>query len=360
MGDLQKDFYAITAIAGGKDQTLALLKSGEVLGWGGAGSGRITPFYVDICQNGGASTEPVYISRPSLYSDISAGYGVSLGTSNQTPFIWGFCQIGIGGGDAFSEAPTLIGGIPNAVKVSAGQFQFAAVDQSGSAYTWGLNVDGALGRATPQTNSYPGLVVGLPPVRDIVIGDGFMLALTRDDRIYAWGSNSAGQLGLGHLSTVLQAEPIGLSIRIKTIAVGSTHVLAITADGGLYGWGSNHFGQLGNNRQAYLSQPTSIQLEESITAVAAGMHYSLALTSSGKVYAWGWNGFGQLGMGDLQSRSTPTLIPRLLGVQAIAAGEMHSLAIGKNHLLGWGINNNKQIGNAAERQMSPYPFLSVA
>jgi len=360
MGVTQNDFYEITAITAGKDQTLALLKSGEVLGWGGAGSGRITPLYVDICKSGGASAEPVYITNPSLYSDISAGYGLSLGVSNQAPFIWGFCQTGTGGKELFSEAPSLIGGIPNAVKVSAGQFLFAAIDQSGSVYTWGLNIDGALGRLTSQTNAFPALVDGLAPIRDIALGDNFMLALTRDDRIYVWGSSSAGQLGLGHLNTVERPEPVSLSARVKTIAVGSTHVLVITADGGLYGWGSNHFGQLGNNRHAYFSKPIPIALPEAVLAVAAGMHYSLALTSSGKVYAWGWNGCGQLGLGDLQSRSAPALIPNLSGVRAIAAGEMHSLAIGKNHLLGWGGNTNKQIGNAAEKQMRPYAFLKIA
>ena len=55
------ELFQVTAISGGKDQTLARLKSGEVLGWGGAGSGRITPFYVDICSNKGASTELVYV-----------------------------------------------------------------------------------------------------------------------------------------------------------------------------------------------------------------------------------------------------------------------------------------------------------
>ena len=53
MGTPNKNLYEITAISGGKDQTLVGLSSGEVLGWGGAGCGRIAAGYVDICSNRG-------------------------------------------------------------------------------------------------------------------------------------------------------------------------------------------------------------------------------------------------------------------------------------------------------------------
>ena len=360
MGIAQKDLYQVIAISGGKDQTLARLKSGEVLGWGGAGSGRITPFYVDICSSKGASTEPVYVGKPSSYSDISAGYGISLGVSSAKTFIWGFCQVGIGGNDLFSETPTFVSGTSNISKVVAGQLIFAAIDQVGNVITWGLNVDGALGRATTQMNASPGLVSGIPPIQDIALGDHFMLALTQDQRAYGWGSNSAGQLGLGHLNTINTPEPITVPAKINSIAVGSTHVLAVSIEGKVYGWGSNQFGQAGDSRNSYINTPRPIPFPEKITVVAAGMHYSLALSSSGKVYAWGWNGFGQLGLGDLKPRSTPTVIPNLTGVRSIAAGEMHSLAIGKNQLLGWGNNGSKQIAKAADKQITPFPILDIA
>ena len=97
-------------------------------------------------------------------------------------------------------------------------------------------------------------------------------------------------------------------------------------------------------------------MPERVTAVAAGTHFSLALSISGSVYAWGWNGFGQLGLADVKPRSLPTQIPELAGVQAIAAGEMHALALTKNRLYGWGSNDSGQIGQAAQVQVTPYPF----
>jgi alpha-tubulin suppressor-like RCC1 family protein len=362
VSQLVNDSFQVTSISGGKDQTLALLKSGEILGWGGAGSGRITPPFVDICSSFKvADAKPAFVGKLSRCSDISAGFGVSLSVSDQQQaLIWGFCQVGIGGSALFSEEPTLIQGVNNVSKIMAGQFLYAAVDQVGKVHTWGFNTDGALGRPSTQTNASPEVIPSLPEMQDIAIGDNFMIALSKDQRVYGWGSNSAGQLGLGHLKTVISPVPISLSSRIKHIAVGSTHVLALAADGKVFGWGSNHFGQSGSSTLPYIDSPKLIPFPEKIIAIAAGMHYSLALSATGKIYAWGWNGFGQLGLGDLKSRNTPTPIPNLSGVRAIAAGESHALAIGKGALLGWGSNESGQLGKAAARQMAPNALLAIA
>ena len=362
MSQLVNDSFQVTSISGGKDQTLALLKSGEILGWGGAGSGRVTPPFVDICSSFKvADAKPAFVGKLSRCSDISAGFGVSLSISDQQQaLIWGFCQVGVGGSALFSEEPTLINGVNNAIKVASGQFLYAAVDQVGKVYTWGFNIDGALGRPSMQTNASPGVIASLPEMQDIAIGDNFMIALSKDQRVYGWGSNSAGQLGLGHLNNVATPESISLSTKINNIAVGSTHVLAVSAEGRVYGWGSNHFGQSGIGTLPYIDSPRLIPFPEKISAVAAGMHYSLALSASGKIYAWGWNGFGQLGLGNLKSRNTPTRIPNLSGVRAITAGESHALAIGKGALLGWGSNESGQLGKAAAKQMAPNALLAIA
>ena len=184
MAGLKSELFQVTSITGGNDQTLARVSSGEVLGWGGAGSGRITPFYVDICSTRTPRTEPVYIGKPSHYSDISAGYGVSLGVSDQQVCIWGFCQVEISGNEPFTELPTPIKGLSNISKVAAGQFIYAAIDQSGGLYTWGINVDKALGRDSVQINALPALMPGVPTMKDIVLGDNFMIALSQDGRLY--------------------------------------------------------------------------------------------------------------------------------------------------------------------------------
>jgi len=349
--------FNIREVSAGKSQTLALLESGEVLGWGGAGSGRYKPGYVDICSAPSLDSQPVYVGSSLRLSHMSAGYGVSLGVSTQKELlVWGWNPIGVGGDQATSEIPTPIEGIIGPESVAAGQSIFAAIDQVGSLHTWGLNVDQALGRVTAQINASPGVVRGLPALQLIALGDNFMIALSRQGEVLSFGSNSAGQLGLGHLRNAPTPELVRATGPINRIAVGSTHVLALSSQGELYGWGSNQYGQLGHQHKRYGSQPALIQMPEQITAIAAGTHFSMALAKSGSVYAWGWNGYGQLGANDTQPRSTPTKVLGLTQVQAIAAGEMHALAISKHALYGWGNNETGQIGRAARQQLMPYPF----
>jgi alpha-tubulin suppressor-like RCC1 family protein len=384
--------YKISAVSAGKSQTLALLHTGEVLGWGGAGSGRYSSENVDICSTGTANRDPVYVGQSARFSFVSAGYGVSLGLSaKQELLAWGWNPLGVGGDQASSEIPALIKAVDTPVCVAAGQSIFAAIDQTGSLYTWGLNVDHTLGRATEQMNAIPGVVHGVPTMRAVALGDNFMVVLSREGEVFSFGSNSAGQLGLGHLRNVDTAERVPftaskdtvsqdtvskdvalqgaastptaskdtvstLTVSIKSIAVGATHVLALCREGNVYAWGSNQYGQLGHQRNRYDSQPTLIQMPEKITALAAGTHFSLALTESGDVYAWGWNGFGQLATNDTRPRSTPTKVLGLTQIQAIAAGEMHALALGKKALYGWGSNDAGQLGRAAQQQVTPFPF----
>ena len=359
--------YKISAVSAGKSQTLALLQTGEVLGWGGAGSGRYSSENVDICSTGSASRDPVYVGQSARFSFVSAGYGVSLGLSaKQELLVWGWNPLGVGGDQAVSEIPALIKAVNAPICVAAGQSIFAAIDQAGSLYTWGLNVDHALGRTTEQMNALPGVVHGLPAMQAVALGDNFMIALSSAGEVFSFGSNSAGQLGLGHLRNVDTALRVPftaskdtvstLTVSIKSIAVGATHVLALCREGNVYAWGSNQYGQLGHQRNRYDSQPTLIQMTEKITALAAGTHFSLALTESGDVYTWGWNGFGQLATNDTRPRSTPIKVFGVTQIQAIAAGEMHALALGKKALYGWGSNDAGQLGRAAQQQVTPFPF----
>ena len=349
--------FNIRAVSAGKSQTLALLGSGEVLGWGGAGSGRYKPGYVDICSAPGSDSKPVYVGASLKFNGVSSGYGVSLGVSTQQElFVWGWNPIGIGGDQPSSEIPSPITGIAAPTIVAAGQSIFAAIDQAGRLYTWGLNVDRALGRATEQLNALPGAVKGLPVMKAVALGDHFMIALSGEGEVFSFGSNAAGQLGLGHLTNADTPTVVRVAASLSRIAVGATHVLALGKQGEVYGWGSNQYGQLGHQHRRHVTHPILIAMPERITDIAAGTHFSMALAESGSVYAWGWNGYGQLGVNDTQPRSSPTKVQSLAGIEAIAAGEMHALAIGNSALYGWGSNEAGQIGRAARQQLTPYPF----
>ena len=263
--------YKISTLSAGKGQTLALLESGEVLGWGGAGSGRYLPESVDICSPLNVNQGPVYVGQSDRFSSVSAGYGVSLGISErQVLMIWGFSTLGYGDSQMISEIPSVIEQVTAPVRVAAGQSCFAAITQSGALYTWGLNIDGVLGRHSAEINALPGMVTDLPPVEEVGLGDHFMIVLSRQGEVFSFGSNSAGQLGLGHLESKEAPVRVKLPNSVHRLAVGSTHVLTLDKEGSLWGWGSNHFGQLGNSLSRYSEIPVLIKTPEKITAIAAG------------------------------------------------------------------------------------------
>ncbi len=152
-----------------------------------------------------------------------------------------------------------VAGVVGARDVVAGEFQCAAIDQAGALFTWGLNLDGALGRpARRRSRRRPGACAGLPPVRDGRLGKGYMLALTQDQRVYAWGGNAAGQLGLGHLhDRAVARRRCKLPHKVAAVAAGASHALALTTTGEVIAWGSNNHGQLGRDAPAYSTTPAA-------------------------------------------------------------------------------------------------------
>src|SRR5260221_13639831 len=81
--------YAVTSISCGRDQTLALLANGKVIGWGGDGSGRIPSGQPEYCTTP-APTRAVEVLLREPLKGVAAGYGVSLGiTARRDATTWG-------------------------------------------------------------------------------------------------------------------------------------------------------------------------------------------------------------------------------------------------------------------------------
>lgn len=344
-------------ISCGRDHTLAVMENGHVFGWGGNGSGRLPSTLPQYCTSLATRTGAVEIRNDAKIKSVSAGYGISLGiTEHNTVQIWGASTAGIAGrldgiNPVVPQLLTLNAKEPTTIcHIAANEFQFGALDNNGHLYTWGLNVEGALGREATQFNDAPGLVKNIPPITQFTVGRGHMLAIDESGTIHAWGSNGAGQLGLGHLMSTAKPQSHQSSTRYKAVAAGTSHSLALAATGRVYAWGSNHHGQLGDEGSRYSTQPLLVKLPEPITAIAAGMHFSMAIGTSGKVYAWGWNGHGQLGVGDTLDRHSPTQLNYVSNASAIAAGETHAVALTSHGLFGWGSNGKSQLGELARQQ----------
>src|SRR6516165_6401834 len=69
--------YHVASISCGRDHTLALLASGNVIGWGGDGSGRVAATTPEYCSTAYGPERPVEVKLASPLTSIAAGYGVS-------------------------------------------------------------------------------------------------------------------------------------------------------------------------------------------------------------------------------------------------------------------------------------------
>ncbi len=352
----------IIQIACGRDHLVVLLSSGKALAWGGIGSGRSLDGSPDICSTPISQNRPIEINTSHKLKSIAAGFGVNLGLTEHDKVVsWGNSSIGIGGNNQIIAVlePELLD-LPEAKVIAAGEHNFAIVDLQGHVHTWGMNVDGVLGRPTAHLNALPGMLQDLPSIKSIAMGQGSVFAISNENDLYAWGSNSAGQLGLGHLDTQLRPAPIKTPMKIASVVAGATHVLALSTDGNVLVWGSNNKGQLGSNTQPYSSTPITLNLPEEILAIAAGLHFSLAVSKTGNLYAWGWNGYGQLGLSDFVDRTQPTKVANLSKVQSISANHTFAVASTTSKLWGWGNNGSGQIGNTNLKVNHPSSFLSIA
>lgn len=351
-------------ISCGREQTLAVLDNGGVFGWGGNGSGHLPSSLPEYCTSPSTRRGAVEIRNTGKMKTVCAGYGISLGITEQNSVhIWGSNAAGIAGRlDLIKPVtPQLLATLNNIQSISASEFQFGAIDQNGKLYTCGMNVEGALGRDVAQFNAAPGLVTKIPPIMQLAVGLGHMLAIDDNGIIYVWGNNGAGQLGLGHLASVAvpQVHPSHLSskIRYSALAAGTSHSLELCLQGRVYSWGSNHHGQLGYKGPNYSTEPVLVKLPEPINSIAAGMHFSVAVGKSGKVYAWGWNAHGQLGVCDTLDRHSPTQLKYINEVHAVSAGETHVVAIASEGLFGWGGNTKSQLGKLERQQKFPERFF---
>ena len=161
--------YFVASISCGRDHTLALLADGKVIGWGGDGSGRIPSLTPEYCTTP-APTRAVEVLMHEPLTSISAGHGVSLGiTTKRRVAVWGAHGAGLDGrlGDVAPATPQLLDNLGRVREVVAGEFQSTAIDDTGGLFTWGLNLDGALGRPDAPLESPPARVSGLPAVREV-------------------------------------------------------------------------------------------------------------------------------------------------------------------------------------------------
>src|SRR5207342_1723302 len=107
------------------------------------------------CSTAQTPTHPVELSVPHALTAVAAGYGVSLGITDASSVVmWGASAARVDRPlpPSALALPQIVSDIGTARAVVAGDYLYAALAADGTIHTWGLNDQGALGRATPHVN----------------------------------------------------------------------------------------------------------------------------------------------------------------------------------------------------------------
>ena len=225
-------------VSAGNAHSLGVTATGIAYGWGLNSSGQL--------GNGtttNISSPVTVIGGITNWSQVSAGYNFSLGlTSTGIAYAWGagggaggFGQLGDGTTTFRSSPVSVIGNITNWSQVSAGFSHSLGLTSTGIAYGWGGNAFGQLGDGTTINRSSPVTVVGgITNWSRVSAGgrtansDSHSLGLTTTGIAYGWGRNTSGSLG--DETTTQKSSPVtvvGGITNWSQVSAGGIHSLAL-------------------------------------------------------------------------------------------------------------------------------------
>jgi alpha-tubulin suppressor-like RCC1 family protein/pimeloyl-ACP methyl ester carboxylesterase len=343
--------FQIQSISAGDGYSCALTTAGKAYCWG----------LNDVGQLGDGTTvnrdTPVRVVGDLTFVSLDAGGTKTCGlTEAGRVYCWGWRgQLGDGTWmaeyqEAVPEPVEVLGGHVFTSLAGTGAVHTCAITNTGAAYCWGFNRDGAIGDGTkgPWADSssarlVPTLVSGNHTWRAIDTGWKHTCGITTSGAAYCWGANTGpgvaggGQLGDGTTDERLVPTAVVGGLTFKSIAV-SDHSCAITptgtahcwgpqwiysalapfeVDGGLvfdritaggafrcgvttartaYCWGHDWGGNTGGPEWSY-TVPQPVVGGLTFASVSAGGTHACGVTTAGTAYCWGIDEFGQLGGG---------------------------------------------------------------
>lgn len=229
------------------DHVLALARDGSVYAWGTGEYGRLgigdLPV-LRIATNAPRTLRdvpyPVRVPGLSGVTAVAAGREHSLALlADGTVRAWGrnnFGQLG-DGTTADRAVPVPVTGVRTAVAIAAGWRISAALLADGTMVAWGDNTNGAMGRRGPAINSVPAPVPGVAGIKTISLGDNHMVALTNSGSVLSWGYDQVGETGRNRVNS---GVPTVVPRLANVIAVSAKfrRTYAVLADGSIRTWGT--------------------------------------------------------------------------------------------------------------------------
>jgi alpha-tubulin suppressor-like RCC1 family protein len=300
---------------------------------------------------------------PVVFNTFAAGaQHVCAAANNRRVYCWGDNddgQIGIGTTSFLQAVPKLVALGPGAVSVAAGGGHSCALTTTGTAYCWGRNQLGQLGRGpAPGDPLLPSSVLTSQQLITVTGGGNHTCGLGTSDDISCWGANIFGQVGDGSTLDRPTPRPVNAATTWNAVATGANHSCAIATDHTAWCWGANSDGQLGDSTTTNRDVPTVVVSGQQFVTIAAGGGHTCALTTAGAIYCWGRNLQGQTGTGLPDSIvAVPTAAATVLTFRAVTAGAQHSCGIATDSAAYcWGENGAGQLGDSSNTPR-PTPVL---
>ncbi len=315
----------IVRLEASANNSMALTYTGELFVWGDNRYGQIGE------ASGVAQSLPIKVLKSRIVVAMSSGKSISAAvTSDGVLWMWGTQSIGVPGGYTFKEKkPVPIGELPKMRDVSCGANHCLALSENGEVWSWGNNVEGALGTGFLNNSTNFRKVENIPTIIQVAAGDKHSLALSSNGEVYVWGSNEEGQLGIGNFPDSLSIpKKLHELTDVISIKAGGRHSLCLRSNGLIMAWGRGRSGQLGNGGDN-LDDPRRVSGINYASMIYASGEGSCAVTSSGAFYSWGSYNMHMTNFGFSYysgiAKLWPTRIECLDGASVIARGEAHYL-----------------------------------
>lgn len=251
----------------------------------------------------------------------------------------------------------------------------ALVFSNGDCYTCGMNDQGQLGQANPNSTNFietPTLLslsnsaaATTTPlsVQSLDVGMKFSALIDANGELYTFGTDGSLQDGMGCLghgdgqpypTPKLVESLCEDGCLAKQVQVGSSHTTVLTTEGEVLTTGGGSYGRLGNlaTEDQLCLDPVELLGLNSVVEIAGGHSFTMALTKDGILYSWGRNDKGQLGTGMGMSVDMYAMEPLPTPIESLLEGrKVVNMAVGHSHaacvteeggLFYWGSGNHHE------------------
>jgi len=183
---------------------------------------------------------------------------------------------------------------------------------------------------------------GIDDAVSLTAGPSFVCLATRRGTVHCTGDNQFGQLGarLREERTDRLVQVAGITDARRVVA-GTWHACAVLASGRAACWGRNERGQTGSS-VAYAAEareldvPAEVPQISGVTSIAGAFSTTCATTEARDVWCWGEPKHDEHRAARGAHSEEPAPLPALAGVADVSAGESAFCGVKEGEVTCWG------------------------